>query len=377
MPIYKRGKTYWFHFYWNGQHIQRSTRQGNPRVARQIEAAYRTQLAKGEVGIEERKPAPTLKIFAQRFIDHIQVRCAAKPKTIEFYAFKLARLLEFEPLALAKLDGIDEGLIEHYVQDRSKRVAPATVNRELATLRRLLRLAQEWKVLDRVPRIHLLPGERTRDFVLSHATEAEYLDACPHPLKDVATLLLETGLRVGEALALKWPDVHIEPLNGARFGYLHIRDGKSKYARRNLSLTGRVRDLLNSRRMKAKCAWVFTNEGGDRPLSIFTLEDQHSKVRKVLKRSGEFVIHSLRHTMLTRLGESGADAFEIMRIAGHSTVTISQRYMHPSPEALERAFKRLESLNRKAASRLTNREKRRLPATVSATLDEASIRAVR
>ena len=79
---------------------------------------------------------------------------------------------------------------------------------------------------------------------------------------------------------------------------------------------------------------------------------------------------------LTRLGESGADAFEIMRIAGHSTVTISQRYMHPSPEALERAFKRLESLNRKAASRLTNREKRRLPATVSATLDEASMRAV-
>jgi hypothetical protein len=48
--------------------------------------------------------------------------------------------------------------------------------------------------------------------------------------------------------------------------------------------------------------------------------------------------------MLTRLGEAGADAFTIMRIAGHSSVVISQRYVHPSPESLERAFERLEAL---------------------------------
>jgi hypothetical protein len=49
--------------------------------------------------------------------------------------------------------------------------------------------------------------------------------------------------------------------------------------------------------------------------------------------------------MLTRLGEAGAEAFTIMRIAGHSSVTISQRYVHPTPEGLERAFERLEDLN--------------------------------
>jgi len=49
--------------------------------------------------------------------------------------------------------------------------------------------------------------------------------------------------------------------------------------------------------------------------------------------------------MLTRLGESGADAFTIMRIAGHSSVTVSQRYVHPSPESLERAFERLDTMN--------------------------------
>jgi hypothetical protein len=49
--------------------------------------------------------------------------------------------------------------------------------------------------------------------------------------------------------------------------------------------------------------------------------------------------------MLTRLGEAGADALTIMRIAGHSSVTVSQRYVHPTPEGLERAFQRLEDLN--------------------------------
>lgn len=68
-----------------------------------------------------------------------------------------------------------------------------------------------------------------------------------------------------------------------------------------------------------------------------------------MKLPKEFVIHSLRHTMLTRLGEAGVDAFTIMRIAGHSSITISQRYVHPSPEALERAFERLEALNSTAS----------------------------
>ena len=58
MSIFKRGSVYWYHFLFNGEHFQRSTKQGNPRTARQIEAAFRTALAKGEVGITERKKAP-------------------------------------------------------------------------------------------------------------------------------------------------------------------------------------------------------------------------------------------------------------------------------------------------------------------------------
>src|SRR5262249_41334214 len=112
MSIFKRGNVYWFHFLHEGRHIQKSTGQGNPRVARQMEAAVRTRLAKEGVGIQERKCAPLFPVFAKRFLEHVQVRHNNKPQTVDFYAAKLSRLLQFPALASVRLDQVDESLIE-------------------------------------------------------------------------------------------------------------------------------------------------------------------------------------------------------------------------------------------------------------------------
>jgi hypothetical protein len=86
---------------------------------------------------------------------------------------------------------------------------------------------------------------------------------------------------------------------------------------------------------------VFSNRDGGRYL-VTSINHLHQKARTIVGLGKDFVIHSLRHTMLTRLGESGVDAFTIMRIAGHSSITMSQRCVHPTPEAVERAFERLQ-----------------------------------
>jgi integrase len=71
-----------------------------------------------------------------------------------------------------------------------------------------------------------------------------------------------------------------------------------------------------------------------------SLKKQH---RKALRLAGvrPFVLYSLRHTFLTRLGESGCDAWTLARRAGHSSITISSRYVHPSEDAVLSAMSRL------------------------------------
>lgn len=215
-----------------------------------------------------------------------------------------------------------------------KSLAPASINRELATLRRLLYLAKRWNIIATVPKIDMLDGERERKFVLSREMEPHYLEFAPVHLKDAATLILDTGLRIGELCTLLWSDVHLEPLGSARFGYLQVRSGKSKNAKRTISLTDRVSTMLASRLRTGPRVFE---------MSESTLQHQHQDLRDKLGLDPEFVLHSLRHTFLTRLGEQGTDAFTIKRIAGHSSITVSERYVHPSGEAMERAFERLQN----------------------------------
>ena len=63
MSIYKRGRIYWYKFTFNGEAIRESTRQTNQHTARQMESAHRTSLAKGEVGIREKKNRTDLDRF--------------------------------------------------------------------------------------------------------------------------------------------------------------------------------------------------------------------------------------------------------------------------------------------------------------------------
>lgn len=229
------------------------------------------------------------------------------------------------------------------------------VNRELATLRRILHLAHEWKVIRSVPKVRLLPGEQSCDSVLDQATERDYLEACPPLLHDVAIVSLDSALRLGKALALQWPDVHLEPAGSARYGWIQVRDGKTKNARRTVPLAARAGHLLEEKQQAATSGWVFPGDSPDRPVLGAGLAHMHTKVcrpgagkkrRYIFPRA--FALHSFRHSCLTRLGQAGTGAFTIMKLAWHSSVTIAQWYVHPTGGTVQLAFDRLETLNRRA-----------------------------
>jgi integrase len=367
MAIFKRGSVYYFEFVYNSKRYVQSTKVKNQRDAGEIERAYRTALVKCEVGIVQRKTVPTFKEFAVPFMEAIRTRSHDRPATVKFYAQRTGQLLKSRALRDAKLDAIDEAMIERYVTDRRASVSPACCNRELATLRRALRLAEDWKIIVRAPRVRLLKGERSRTFVLSYEQEKAYLEACPADLRDAASVMLDTGLRIGELVNLRWEDIRFHPVGAARFGSVKVRVGKSQNAQRTLSLTARASAVLFARRKLSETAYVFPGDITDAAILVTSFDHQHRKIcepmiegKKAVLFPREFVLHGLRHTFLTRLGEAGADAFTIMKLAGHSSVTVSQRYVHPTPESCELAFERLEALNGRGREQLEGKESQQI-----------------
>jgi integrase len=206
-------------------------------------------------------------------------------------------------------------------------------------LRRSLNLAYQWGKIEKPCKVALVAGEHQRDRVLSQDETTRYLNACPQPWKDCATIILDEGFRPGEVFALRWPHVL---MNDDGSGLIQIVAGKSKAARRVLPMTPRVSALLRARHEAAghpEDGWIFPapNEPEEHITDGFT-KFQH---RKALddSRVPDFVPYVLRHTALTRLGEAaGGDVFVLARIAGHSSITITQRYIHPQADAISRVF---------------------------------------
>src|SRR5690242_3224853 len=123
MAVYKqpKSKNWWYKFTWNSEQIRESTKQTNKRVAEQMEAAHRTALAKGEVGIRDKKPVPTLKEFAENdFLPFVRSRFAAKPKTLAYYKNGIDRLLAFERIASERLDAITSDRVAEYISKRQE-----------------------------------------------------------------------------------------------------------------------------------------------------------------------------------------------------------------------------------------------------------------
>jgi len=157
-------------------------------------------------------------------------------------------------------------------------------------------------------------------------------------------------MRPGEVFALGWERIQ---LNGTG-GLLQITQGKSRAAKRILPLVPAVYRVLSQRWQtanKPEEGYVFPAETESGHIEGSSAKNYHGRALASIKKDAEdkkvkspvktFPPYTMRHTPLTRLAESGCDAFTLARMAGNSCITITQRYCHPQAEAIERAFSKL------------------------------------
>jgi integrase len=220
-----------------------------------------------------------------------------------------------------------------------RRVTPAAVNRELAVLRILFNLATRIGKAEANPvaSVKLLPEHNLQMRVLFREEEAAYLAVASQPLRDVATLILETGMRPGEVFHLTKEDVDLD------LGFLQVRAGKTEFARRTVPLTQRARQVLAIRMAAANSQWLFP--------APWNLNAPLGSVRKAhLAAAGKagmnrpFRLYDLRHTALTRMAMAGVDLPTLRELAGHANIQMTMRYVHPTPEHKRNAIAKFEAM---------------------------------
>jgi integrase len=219
---------------------------------------------------------------------------------------------------------------------RGRALSTASINRPLALIRHLLRLAhEEWEVLPAVPRIKLEKEAQGRLRWLTPEEATILLTKCREQknptLADLVELALYTGMRQGELLGLTWGSV-----DRSR-GVVLLEVTKSG-RRREVPLNGPADAVLARRAGDGKAeGLVFGTTSWD----AFR---KHWEAALEAAKLADFHFHDLRHTFASWAVQKGATLPEVKDLLGHSTLAMVMRYAHLAPEHLRAAVSRLDGV---------------------------------
>ncbi|MEW5921148.1 MAG: tyrosine-type recombinase/integrase [Bacillota bacterium] len=299
--------------------------------------------------------------YLLRWLDTVaKPRVAAK--TFQSYQDVVTCYLkELYDIPISKLNPAD--VQKHYNVLLDRGLSPRTVRYAHSVLRSALNQAVKWNLLYRNPCDMVdLPKQQKKEMqVLNPKEAAAFMEAVVYsPWKAFFSLLLASGMRPGEALGLKWPDVdfdqgrvHVQrALSRTKDGW-RLDEPKTARSRRQIPLPRTVlHDLKEHKRQQAAAklknpdyqdhGLVFTSENGN-PADLRHIVNRHFK--PLLKDAGlpDIRLYDLRHTCATLLLMAGENPKVVSERLGHASVTMTlDTYSHVLPDMQEKATKKLE-----------------------------------
>jgi integrase len=187
-------------------------------------------------------------------------------------------------------------------------------------------------------RVSFLDEENQQTRVVTYSEQRAYLEVATPVLQDVATLIVETGMRPEEVFTLQRSDVNLNDR------YLTVQRGKTPAARRRIALTKAAASVLRGRLSATKdSTYLFPHDTDPkRPMP-----NVHGAHHRALKESKQipFRLYDLRHTWATRAAEAGIDPVTLAAMLGHSRIQMVLRYAHPTQAHQSSAMSKLEKYN--------------------------------
>src|SRR3990167_5333964 len=311
MGVYKKGKSWYINFYYQGQRIQECVGQASKTVAKEVLAKRKAEVIEGRYDLNKVKLTPLFEVFCDQYLETFSKQ-NKRPKSYQRDITSSKHLKAY--FGGKRLADITTWQIEKYKAMRKAEVSPASVNREISCLRHMLNMAVKWGKLKDNPfkGIKLFREDNERMWILSLEEEGRLLEAIRRctkrgeHLEPMVITALNTGMRRGEIFKLKKSDIDF------RNGFIlveHTKNGESRKIPMNERLTETLKKVTN----KDDSLYVFASKEG------LPYKDIKNGWWAVTKKAGVdgLRFHDLRHTFATRLIMGGADIVTIAELLGH------------------------------------------------------------
>jgi len=334
--IYKRGKVYWIQYYRNGKPYRETTKSKKEADAKRLLKKREGEISEGKLpGIYfDRVKFDEL---AEGFLRDYRINQRKSLDRAERSVGHLKRYFEGY-----RVPDITSPKIEGYIESRLEEgAANATINRELSALKRMLNIGarQTPPKVDRVPYIPMLQENNTRKGFFEHAEFVALRDELPDYLKGFVTFAYKTGWRMSEITGLTWSQVDRD--NGIvrlEVGETKNDDGRTVY------LDDELQEVFNRQWELRKTSrklipYVFPGNNGDEQIKDFRVSWNKACTDANI---GKKLFHDFRRTAVRNMVRSGIPEGVAMKISGHKTRSVFDRYNIVSGADLKEAAQKQE-----------------------------------
>lgn len=287
----------------------------------------------------------TRKVFAPVYKEETKVAGMRSYKSvksrlkllIEHFGKRLIKTITHADIEKFRMQRLTTTISENR-RNQGEELKVTTVNREMQLMRAILNFARRQGWLTRNPfemgdPLISAAEESRRTRILTRAEESRLLEVCTKDrshLRPLVIVAVDTGMRRGELLKLRWPDVDFH----ARL--ITVQAMNSKTAReRVIGMTGRVYEELRK---------LYEAAPPDHGSTVFGLTDFKRSWERALELAevGDFRFHDLRHSAGTRMIAAGRPPVEVMRVLGHTTLAAVNIYINANAETATRAAAALD-----------------------------------
>ena len=336
MGTFKRNSDYWIDYYDHGRR-HREKVGPSKALAEAALAKRKVEIAEGKFLDKRKDPRTKFEAFSEEYLElHSKVnnkswkRSDLSNITILKRFFAGYYLNDITPLVIEKFKAqrVNE-MKKASPAGPERRLKPATINRNLECLKSIFNKAIAWGKYsgeNPVKKVKFFKENNQRLRFLEREEIIKLLSNCNRHLKPIVILALNTGMRRGEILGLKWRDIDFKR------GIIYIYDTKNK-EKREVPVNEQAKTALIRTRKHPQSEYVFCNQNGS------PMTQNRKSFLTALKKSGikDFKFHDLRHTFASHLVMSGVDLNTVRELLGHKSTEMTLRYSHLSPDHRKRA----------------------------------------